>query len=100
MKISHIKELTDIDYIKKYINNWLKNDSTNISKIFKKCLNNNNRINITDVKAILDCKFNIDLTKNKNKHKWHLIFEKKNDHYLIKKEALNYYNEIQNIKTI
>jgi phage anti-repressor protein len=93
-KESCIKNLTDRDYIKKYIDNWLKNDSTSISKIFKKCIMNNNRIDLSDVKIILDSKHNIDLTKNKKKHKWYLIFEKNNDYYFIKKEALDYYNEI------
>lgn len=53
------------------------NTDTNISKIFRKTLDQNNTITKEQVKIIMNSKYNIDLTCNKKKNKWYLIFDKK-----------------------
>ena len=52
----------------------------------------NNKISIVDVKTIMNSKYNIDLTLNKRKTNWHLVFEKDNENFYIKQQALDYYN--------
>ena len=85
--------LTNIELIEKMINNWCQNDNLNIAKIFKKCINQDNKISKSDVQLIMNSKFKVDITSNKRKTHWHLIFEKENDNFFIKKEALDYYTE-------
>ena len=90
--------LSNSEIIKNQINNWLKNPDTNIAKLFKKTIQQNNIIFKNEIKEIMKSKYNIDLTCNTRKHKWNLIFDKKmfNDKevFYVKQEALDYYNLI------
>jgi hypothetical protein len=75
----------------------LKNPDTNIAKLFKKTIQQNNTISKEQVKIIMKSKYNIDLTCNTRKHKWHLVFNKKtlNDNteiFYVNDEALEYAN--------
>jgi hypothetical protein len=91
------KELVaNSELIKSQINNWVKNPSTKISKIFRKCIQENNKITIINVKTIMSSKYNMDLTSNKRKTNWHLVFEKRLDYFFIKSEAIDYYKELIN----
>ena len=91
------KELVaNSELIKLQINNWVKNPSTKISKIFRKCIQENNKITIINVKTIMSSKYNMDLTSNKRKTNWHLVFEKRLDYFFIKSEAIDYYKELIN----
>ena len=38
----------------------------------------------------------MDLTSNKRKTNWHLVFEKRLDYFFIKSEAIDYYKELIN----
>jgi hypothetical protein len=89
--------LSNSEIIKKQIDTWIKNTGTNISKIFMKTLNQNNTISKEQVKIIMKSKYNIDLTCNTRKHKWHLVFNKKtlSDNtqiFYVNDEALEYAN--------
>jgi hypothetical protein len=44
----------------------------------------------------MNSKYNIDLTLNKRKTNWHLVFEKDNENFYIKQQALDYYNSLEN----
>lgn len=76
--------LSNSELIKKQIDNWVKNKTTNISKIFHKCLENDNKISTTDVQIIMKSKCKHDITH------WHLVFGKERHDFYIKKEALQY----------
>ena len=87
------KELVkNSELIKSQIDNWIKTPLTKIAQIFQKCIKENNKISIVDVKTIMNSKYNIDLTLNKRKTNWHLVFEKDNENFYIKQQALDYYN--------
>jgi hypothetical protein len=92
---SPIKNLvTNSELIKIQIDNWIQNSSTKISRIFKKCIDENNKVTMIDVKKIMNSKYNIDLTSNKRKTNWHLVFGKILDYFFIKSEAINYYRTL------
>jgi len=89
--------LSNSEIIKNQINNWLKNPDTNIAKLFKKTIQQNNTISKEQVKIIMKSKYNIDLTCNTRKHKWHLVFNKKTlsdntEIFYVNDEALEYAN--------
>jgi phage anti-repressor protein len=89
--------LLNSEIIKKQIDIWIKNTGTNISKVFRKTLDQNNTISKEQVKIIMNSKYNIDLTCNTKKNKWYLVFDKKtlSDNtqiFYIKDEALEYVN--------
>ena len=74
--------------IKTQIDKWLKCDSI-IANIFKLALKNK-KISIREVRNIMDNSYS-DLTLNKKKRKWYLVFEKDDDeNYILTKNALEY----------
>ena len=85
--------LSNMQLIKSQIDSWMQNQYTKISKIFRKTIEQNNKISESDVKLIMKSKFNIDITSNKRKTNWHLVFDKRQHDFFIREEALNYYNK-------
>jgi phage anti-repressor protein len=67
--------------------------TTKISKLFHKTIKQNNLISEKDVKLIMESKHNVDISCNRKTH-YHLIFDKKDKYFFIRKEAIEYYNEL------
>jgi hypothetical protein len=89
------KELqTNSQLIKSQIDNWVKNPTTKIAKVFFKCIEQDNKISNIRVKDLMNSKFNMDLTSNKRNTNYHLIFGKETTNFFIKEDALNYYNTL------
>ena len=57
-----------------------------------KCLQQDNKISDKEVKEIMNSKFNIDISLNTRKTRWHLIFGKDVNVFYIKPEAFEYAN--------
>lgn len=85
--------LSDGDYIKKYIDSWLKSENiTKIARIFKEIRKNNNILKNEEVQNIS----NKNIIINDNKLKWYLIFRKdENNHYLTE-QAKEYLDNLKN----
>jgi hypothetical protein len=71
---------------------------TKNAKIFMKCLQQDNKISDKEVKEIMNSKFNIDISLNTRKTRWHLIFGKDVNVFYIKPEAFEYANSKINNK--
>ena len=87
--------LSKSQLIKEQIDNWIKNPVTKISKIFFKCIEQNNNISNNQVKELLESKRYVNLTSEKKNTNYHLIYIKDNQNYFIKEGALNYFNSLQ-----
>lgn len=88
------EQQTEIELIKRQIDNWiLDTNQTVIAKIFRKTLEQNNSLSITDVKNLQNQKY-VDITSNKRKNKWYLVFGKEGDRFFIKPDAMNYVNSL------
>jgi len=92
------ENLSNDELVKKQVDNWIDNKTTKISKIFMKCLQQDNKISDKEVKEIMNSKFNIDISLNTRKTRWHLIFGKDVNVFYIKPEAFEYANSKINNK--
>jgi phage anti-repressor protein len=64
----------------KLIDSWINPDNNdNIAKLYRLALQNNNKVTFVDVKTIFRQKYNFDITANKRRTNWHLVFEKHDD---------------------
>lgn len=86
--------LSNSQLIKSQIDNCIKNPTTKISKIFFKCIEQNNKISNNQIKELLEIKHHFNLTSEKKNTNYHLVFGKETTNFFIKKEALNYYNTL------
>ena len=86
------KGLSDDYHMKSRIDSWMdpENNDT-ISKIFKKTIEQNNQITQEEVRIMLKSNYNVDITKNRKKSKWYLVFGKREDIFYILPDALSYY---------
>lgn len=90
---------TNDELIKKQIDKWNDKDNNDlIAKVFKKIKLNQN-ISIKDVRELFGESY-CDLTLNKKKRKWYLVFDKNETEYFLTKEALEYIQKENNIVEI
>ena len=91
--------LSDQEYIKKQVDKWIKNDNNDIiAKVFKTLIKTeNNKLSILKVREMFGNSY-CDLTLNKKKRQWHLVFSKDKENYSITNKALEYLQKIQNNK--
>jgi phage anti-repressor protein len=84
--------LSDNEIMKKRLDSWINPENNdNISKIFKKIVAQNNQITKEEVRTMMRSKYNVDLTLNRKKLKWNLIFGKHDDIFYVLPDALSYY---------
>jgi hypothetical protein len=89
---SIIRHHPDDEIMKKQIDSWMKTENNDkVSKIFKKIIEQNNQITKEDVRIMMKANYNVDITLNKKKLKWHLVFGKREDIFYILPDALSYY---------
>lgn len=83
--------LKDKDYIKKQVDSWnLEENTSNIARLFRALRDNNGKLSNEKVKVIMK---EINVTLNKKKTKWFLVFDKdETDHFLT--EACRAYIEM------
>ena len=92
------ESLTDLEKIKKQIDSWCNQDNTTIiAKIFKIAIKNNNIISKKDVKELMYPNY-VDLCNNKRKQKWHLVFKRRDENFIINKESIEYYSSLNIVK--
>lgn len=100
-KETHSKpSLSDNELIKNQVDSWIKEENnTAIAEIFKQMLKNGNKLNINEIKLIYNKRSYVDITLNKRKHKWYLVFDKSTNEsdeiiFFIKNEALVYFETL------
>lgn len=68
---------SDDEIRSKLLESWTNlENNDNIAKLYRLALQNNNKVTFADVKKIFKQKYNFDITANKRRTNWHLVFEK------------------------
>ena len=84
--------ITEYQMIEKQIDKWIDPDNNDCIAVILKTIIENGLILDSNIKDILKTSY-CDITLNRKKHKWHLVFKRDKHTYTLTQEALRYYNE-------